>query len=303
MRRRFLLIGNQLAGRGRTGLADAVVEHLRKAGATVDRCAGATEADALAALTAAVRQEAFDAVIAAGGDGTVRLAAKAVVGMEMPLGFIPLGTGNVLAHEIDQPRDAAALALMLLEGEAHPVHTATANGELFLLMAGAGFDGRIIAGLDHHLKNRVGRLAYMAPTIAALRAPPDRLEVTADGTTMQATWAIAANACRYGGAFRLAPGTHVLRPGLLLVLFRGATTLARVRELMAVAAGNLEALARRSTQVEIQPASRIRIVCAAQVPCQLDGDAFGTTPLDIAANGPSVRLILPLEPQKIVRGV
>jgi diacylglycerol kinase family enzyme len=160
-------------------------------------------------------------------------------------------------------------------------------------MAGAGFDGRIIAALNHRLKNRVGKLAYMMPALQALHTPPDRLEVTIDGATTHATWAIAANASRYGGAFRLAPGTSVLAPGLQVILFRGASTVQRIRELIAVASGNLQGLAKAGSTVEIRPATRVRITANGPVPCQIDGDVFGHTPLDIAANGPAVSLILP----------
>lgn len=293
MRRRFLVIENRVAGRGRQDRAGAVLDVLRTYGAAIDRCSGSDESDALVRARAAVRADPPDAVIAAGGDGTVRLVAKVVAGTGVALGFIPLGTGNVLAHEVDLPREPAQLADLLRRGEARPIHTATANGELFLLMAGAGFDGRVIRALDHDLKNRIGKLAYAGPALRALNAPLDQLDVTIDGQQTQATWAIAANACRYGGAFRLAPGTSIAKPGLQVVLFRGATTIARIRELLAVARGNLDSLARAGAGVEIRQGTHIRFASKESVPCQLDGDSFGTTPLDIAANGPEVRLIWP----------
>ncbi len=293
MRRRFVVIENSTAGRGRQEQAGAVLEALRAHGAAIDTCSGADESAALTRARTAIRTNPPDAVIAAGGDGTVRLAAKVVAGTGIALGFIPLGTGNVLAHEVNWPRAPMQLADLLRLGAARPIHTATANGELFLLMAGAGFDGRVIQALDHKLKNRIGKLAYAGPALRALNRPPDQLDVTIDGKQMRATWAIAANACRYGGAYRLAPDTSIAKPGLQVVLFRGATTIARIRELLALARGRLATLARADTGVEIRPGSHIRFQCQEPLPCQLDGDSFGTTPLDITANGPEVRLIWP----------
>ena len=58
----------------------------------------------------------YDAVVAAGGDGTIRQVAAALLDAETPLGIIPVGTGNVLAHEIGLAANAHAVAHMLLNG-------------------------------------------------------------------------------------------------------------------------------------------------------------------------------------------
>jgi diacylglycerol kinase (ATP) len=59
----------------------------------------------------------FDAVVAAGGDGTVRDAAEGLIGHSTPLGIIPTGTGNVFAREIGLPFLPDRLAWTLLSGE------------------------------------------------------------------------------------------------------------------------------------------------------------------------------------------
>ena len=298
MRRRFHLIANPKAGRGRQGLVTDIAGRLEAAGAEVRYAAGSSEAAALNEARSVAESRAADAIVAAGGDGTIRLAAKAVAGTGVPIGVIPLGTGNVLAHEVGLPRDAAGLAHLLLTGAARPVNTASANGELFLLMAGAGFDGRIIAALDHRLKGRIGKLAYVAPMLGALRHGADELSVEIDGQPYRASWVVVANASRYGGKFVIAPGASILRPGLDVVLFHGALRRHRLGQLGAMALGRRTLhprsgdLRSRGGAIEQVRGERVRITSPSPVPVQLDGDTFVETPLTITDGGPEVRIIL-----------
>lgn len=294
MRRSYHLIANPKAGRGRQSLVADVATQLAAAGANVQFSTGSSEAACFDEARKIVRTQAVDVVVAAGGDGTIRLAAKAVAGSGVPLGVIPVGTGNVLANEVHLPRDAGGLAQLLLTGKARAVNTATANGELFLLMAGAGFDGRIIAGLDHGLKNRIGKLAFFPPLLRALARGADQLGVEIDGRPYKAAWAVVANASRYGGAFVMAPGTSITTPGLEVVLLHGALLHHRLAQLMALGLGRLAAHpASGDGAIDRVRGSRVEITSAEPVPVQLDGDTFVETPLSIRDGGPEVLIILP----------
>ena len=289
MRRSFHFIANPLAGRGRNALVAEVIAIVRAAGAEARTSTAVGESGALTEARAIAHARSAEVIVAAGGDGTIRLAAKAVAGTRVALGVIPLGTGNVLAHEVGLPRDAKGIAKHLLHGTARTVKTATANGELFLLMAGVGFDGRVIGGLNHAWKNRLGKLAYVPPLLAALSCKADVLAIDIDGRPHQAAWVVVANARCYGGAFVMAPGTSILTPGLEVVLFRGKHLAHRVVELTKLGSGGIT----RSESILTLPGRKITITSANPVPSQIDGDAFATTPLTISADGPDVSLIIP----------
>lgn len=289
MRRRFFVMFNPGAGKSRRALLDQVVTRLEVAGASVTWCGATDAAEAREEAARHIRSGAYDAIVAAGGDGTIRQAASVVANTDTPLGFVPLGTGNVLAHEVGLDRAPDALADTLLNGPLQPVECARANGEVFMLMAGAGFDGHVIAALSAATKQRIGKAAYVAPVVASLMRPLDQLEVTVDGTVHRATWAVIANARHYGGGFVIAPGTSLREPGLHAVLFGSRWRAVLVRQLLALGMGTLKS----DRDVEMIPCRHVTVRSPVPVPCQVDGDPFGTTPLEITHGGGTVQLIVP----------
>jgi diacylglycerol kinase (ATP) len=297
-RRRFLLVSNPIAGRLGRRLLEPVIGHLKQAGATVARApAGGIEVARRAIAEAAAAND-VDAVLVAGGDGTFRMAATVLLGKPLAIGLLPLGTGNVLAHELELPRDPRQLAQIFLRAPTIPLAAALANGAPFFLMAGAGFDGAVIARLNHTWKHRIGKLAYVTPALRALAAPLPELDVTIDGTRHAATWAITANACHYGGKFVLVPYTNALDAGLHTVLFQARDRLMLTRQLLALARGQLLPRA----DVAMLPCQSVRMHSYAPVPVQIDGDEAGTTPLDIERSRQAVQVIVPVPVARQAQG-
>jgi diacylglycerol kinase family enzyme len=293
MRRRFLVLANPGAGTSRSTLTAQTVRLLEQSGATV-RCLKPADVSSLVLeARAAGAGERYDAIVAAGGDGTVRQLAAALLGSRTPLGLIPAGTGNVLAHEIGLARTPAAVVHTLLNGPAVPVAAARANGEPFLLMAGAGFDGRVIAALDQGFKSRRGKLAFAGPVLGALVRPVDSLSVSVDGHPHEAAWAVIANARHYGGRFVMAPRASIRQRGLEAVLFKSRSRAELLAQLMSLVTGRLDARAAAGRGVEMLPCARVTITSHSPAPVQIDGDSFGTTPLHIEAGSGEVRLIVP----------
>ncbi len=294
-RQRFFVCFNPGAGRSHRTYLERILRALRHAGASIDMAQAVTAETARTEIARVARSNSHDAVVAAGGDGTIRQAAAAVAGTSMPLGIIPIGTGNVLAHEIALKRSHAAIVQTLLSGSTIPVECGLANNEPFLLMAGAGFDARVVNALDHRTKQWIGKAAYLSPGVTALSAPLDRLDVIVDGHKHQATWAIVANARHFGGKFILAPRTHIRDPGFQAILFHAGTRTTLIKQLLALGLGRLERLAAQPhSGVQMIACSEVSISSGTPVPVQIDGDNFATTPLIVRRGGGTVQLIVPL---------
>lgn len=288
-RRRFLIIHNVHAGTARRSLFFSVLKALEKRGCTlVTQIADDAESDRHLAAEAAA-SGGYDAVVAAGGDSTVRGVALGLFGTGVPLGVIPVGTGNVMAAEIGLNRNVADIVDTLMHGAVREVHGATANGEPFLLMAGAGYDGAVVEGLNHPLKRIIGRAAYGPPIICALRKKPPRLRVKVDGKVHDAGWAIVTNAGRYAGSFSLCNGSSIFNEGLTTVLFRPRSRIELAAQLVRLATGRLSG----APGVEFLPSKRTRIEADERVPVQVEGESFGATPLTVSADGRTVSLLAP----------
>ncbi len=296
MRNRFFLIANPGAGLMGSPLVEDVTHALEHAGASIAAVRAASHQAARQAAAEAAASGRYDAIVAAGGDGTVRQVAAALIGSEVPLGLVPVGTGNVLAHEIGLAGSAEAICETLLNGPSISAACARVNSEPFLLMAGAGFDGRVIAALDHRFKSYLGKAAYAGPMLGALVRPMDRLAVTIDGRRHEASWAVIANARHYGGRFVMAPRTGIQARGLEAILFKAKSRAVLVSQLMSLAGGTLHTRCASHGDVEMLPCSHVTVTSHNPVPAQIDGDAFGSTPLEIDEGVSSLRLIVPADP-------
>jgi len=116
-----------------------------------------------------------------GGDGTVQRCIDAVAGTEAVLAILPAGTANLLAMNLQVPGDLTEAVQAGLHGERRLLDTGSVNGERFAVMAGAGFDARMIKEADGGLKDRLGRAAYLYTGARNLSARPVKAAIEVDG--------------------------------------------------------------------------------------------------------------------------
>ncbi len=120
-----------------------------------------------------------DMVIVAGGDGTVRAVAEIVHERDASLAFVPSGTGNLLARNLELTLDDVELSVRTaFTGVKRAIDLGLieirhGDGSLtkhaFLVMAGLGLDAKMLANTDEKLKAKVGWLAYVGAIAKALQ--------------------------------------------------------------------------------------------------------------------------------------
>ncbi|WP_282838124.1 diacylglycerol/lipid kinase family protein [Microbacterium flavum] len=119
--------------------------------------------------------------MAAGGDGTVRAVAESLADAhaDVELAIVPLGTGNLLARNLDVPiGDVPAAFVRALDADVQPVDVGWVEVELaggserhaFVVLVGFVIDAHMIAETDEDLKDKAGWLAYVESLGRALSA-------------------------------------------------------------------------------------------------------------------------------------
>ena len=108
-----------------------------------------------------------DALVAAGGDGTVSTVAAAVAETGIPLGVLPTGTLNHFARDLGLPADLEGAAAVLAAGKSRAVDVAEVNGRCFINNSSIGLYPHIVRRRDG-LRQRLGRGKSFAMVIAVL---------------------------------------------------------------------------------------------------------------------------------------
>lgn len=286
---RLLVIYNPIAGRRRRRFLSRVLEALERRGLSVRLEPTKKRGDA-EALARGARDSGADRLVVAGGDGTINEALNGLEGPTPPLAIVPLGTANVLAHELGLGRRAASVAAAIAEGRPRDVTLGLVNGRRFSMMAGVGFDAHVVRDVDSKLKRAIGKGAYALETLRQLLVfAPRFYDVTIDGAAHRAASVIVCNGHYYGGKFVAAPAARLDAPDFQVVLFGRAGRWATLRYAAALALGRLSKL----QDVTILPARTVEIAGPTGEPVQADGDIVAHLPARFDAIPDAARLVGP----------
>lgn len=263
---------------------DAVIIGCRKGGFPDPVFFETAEDDPGTAMTRRALEQDVDLIVAAGGDGTVRAVAEALIGSGTPLGLIPLGTGNLLARnlgaDLGDPHRNVDIALFGAERAIDmatfrvELHDGTVRDHAFCVMGGAGFDAQIMTDTRDELKKLVGWAAYGEAGVRHLIAPPRWARFRIDDGEWQSRRVrsvMAANCGILTAGLILVPQAKI-NDGLLdLVVMSPRSTL----EWALMAAKVVFRQRRDLPVIEFFAAKKVRVEFHEPIESQMDGDGTG----------------------------
>lgn len=307
--RQVLIVTNPSAGaRHRAEMIHELIGALEARGFKVEIV---TELSALDRLVPRYQADGqLRAIVAAGGDGTVAEIVNRTAA-EVPVTVYPLGTANLLARYFQIPRDASAFAEMVEQGVCVRIDAARANGRVFTLMAGCGFDAEVVQRLHRQRSGaNITTWSYAGPIWQAVRSygyPTLRIHCRVDPidgdqpagpagdaepawqAPILARWAFVVNLPRYAGGLKIAPHA-VGTDGLLDVCtFSKGSLWNGLRYLSHVKWG----LPLFPADCATTGATRVRIESDQEAWYQLDGDPGGRLPLAIESLPARITFVVP----------
>ncbi len=300
-------------------LRDAVSRHAAEAGwdeplfyeTTVDELGDGLAREAIGA--------GADAVLVAGGDGTVRAVSEAMAGSEVPLTIVPSGTGNLLARNLQLPlADPEAMIAATFDGDVRAIDVGFAemvrtDGEreerAFVVMGGMGLDAAMIANTNGDLKKKVGWVAYVDGAARSLvKAKPFPIMYQVAGHRMyraQVQSVLFANCGSLPAGLELIPEASVADGQLDIAIFQPKTAFGWLAVWRRLAWDNsvlrrfragrrILRLRTKDNSIRYARGTGIQIAAGAATPVQLDGDEFGTaTAVDVRLHAGALRLAVP----------
>ena len=230
-------------------------------------------------------------IIAGGGDGTINGVANGLIPGRAILGILPLGTANVLAKEVGIRIMADAVERIIRGATRQLAAGLVKAGERerrFLLMTGIGFDARVVKETRSAEKKKLKQGAYLLAGMRCLRSwERELLQVTTDsGETVSCHSLVVCNAARYGGTFRLAPEADIFTPGFQVVCVTQPSR-AAVAGLAAATVLGVPSLAGGVHRFTAE-----RLTVSGLKPVQIDGDAWGESPVTFEAIPELARIIV-----------
>ncbi len=289
-RGRVLMVHNPIAGARRVRYLARVLRALDELGVEVEQRDTGMRGDA-EAIAADATRAGHDAIVVAGGDGTINEVVNGMTADAPPMAIIPMGTANVMALEIGLSRSPRLVARTIAEGRRAPIHLGRANGRRFVMMAGAGFDAKVVARVDPGLKRHIGKGAYVWHSLAELCCTAEgTLRVRLADREEEVGSVLAANGRYYAGRFVAAPAADLSAARLDVYLFKGARRLDIMRYALALGAGRVDRLG----DVSRFAARRSEVMGTPGAPVQADGDIIATLPVTIELETDAIEILRPL---------
>lgn len=253
------------------------------------------------ALAQEAREEGVDAVLVVGGDGTINEVINGLAESRVALGVLPGGTANVWAKEMGLPTRGPLHLLPLIDsikalvpGARRRIDLGEANGRLFLQWAGVGLDAEVTYAMEPRTRRqrRLGALAYIIAgmtTAANMAGTRTRIWLDDELIYRRSILLVISNSQLYGGRVRIATDARLDDGYLDANVFAGTGFGSAMRTFLGVITG-LHVRDPRHSQYR---ARTIRIEADKPMPVHVDGEPFGTTPLECRVVPRALTVLIP----------
>lgn len=238
--------------------------------------------------------EGASLVIAAGGDGTLASVANGMVGSRVPLGILPMGTGNDLARALLIPLKLKEAADLLVGDHAFTeIDALSVEDRHFFSNVSVGVSPRLMRKTKSEHKKRIGRLAYLIPFMSRtklIRVRPYTLIVDGQPMTVRAVEIMISNTTL------LEKPPYIFGPPDTLIDGQLEVYLVTARRFRHYLQMGWDLLRRRKSTEKVHhfAAQRsVRVESEHAHLVQADGELIGRTPVEVQIVPRALRVVVP----------
>lgn len=236
----------------------------------------------------------MDAVLAAGGDGTISAVAHALVGTNIPLGVIPTGTANAFGTALGLPGTIPAACEVIIAGHTRQVDVAACEimgqveeppyQQTMILLTGIGFEAETVERASRDVKDRFGSLAYIWAGVQQFQSQfPFTAELVVDGQKTEKITAAAitvANAAPMTSVLAYGTGEVIMDDGLMdITIVAPADRLQAFNSLLQLFGSAIRKVAPNRDDIIGLRGETLEITTDPPQKVVVDGELIGTTPL------------------------
>jgi diacylglycerol kinase (ATP) len=314
--RRAVLFHNLLSGNATEKVLASVRERIASFIPAIEEYGVETEEVTPERIRQAL-QKRPDLVVVAGGDGTVRPIASALVGTDIPLAIIPVGTFNNLALSLGLASDPLAACAVVESGTLTRIDVGVADeNNLFFEAAGVGVDaemfpigeeikrGRFLAVFQAlrtalHYQQTSVMLKFDRPLNQAYQASfrghvplqhrRRRFRKSGDRIRLRCSFMAVANGPFYGSNLTVCPGAKIDDGLLTVAVYRDFSKRELALHLWSIGRGTY----RLHPKIEIFESRRLEVFSRTRLSVHVDGNAIGTTPVRFGVRPGALVVLVP----------
>lgn len=236
-------------------------------------------------------EEAYEIVVAVGGDGSINEVASVLFGTDVVLGIVPAGSGNGLAMHLGYGRDVDDAVRKINTAEIRPIDVGLMNGQPFINIAGIGFDG-LVSNLMKG-SNWRGFIPYFLKSVkAGLQYTPRECRIEFDDRVLTEKCFIIsiANGPMWGYNFQIAPNAQLDDGFFEVVIMKEAPRW----QYFAVVPSTLNGKIYEAEFVEHFTARRVKIIAEGKNYIHLDGEGMALEgELEFEIKPKSLKILMP----------
>ncbi|RPI84040.1 MAG: diacylglycerol kinase family lipid kinase [Chloroflexi bacterium] len=289
------IVLNPVAGHSGVDDIHKMLEERFQVGTHIYEVYETTGEEDVAELTKAACSRGSTLVVAAGGDGTVAGVVNGLQQAKVPLGIIPVGTGNGLARALQIPLSIdQAIDLLAGENELMNLDALRVEDKIYVLNVSAGISANAMQETPHTEKKRWGVLAYVRTIIAQLVGfQPRRFWLTIDGhrVMIRASEILVSNGELLKDPFPLGPRER-FNDGMMDIYIINANNLIDYLKVAWNALVHRGEKKQELRHMEAKKSVKIESV-GSPLPTQADGETLGVTPVEIEIIPDALQVIVP----------